>query len=377
MGPAPVGSSTTLAPSASPVITPGPPPPPVTFSELPPLSFQKGAPLKLQPIAKYVYDFYALSPDAKSWVSSNASAQDGKRPIDSGTRLFTPSFPDGVGIEAHVPTARFLPDGSRVLVWSFGNGDLAVLEVATGKTLYRREGAVCAARFDGPDQVVFHESSKDPDARLWRVQISTGQTTPLGAPRVSDFCEASADGSAWVAHLDDTRVFVDGKTGATLAIQPPKDANVVLAAGATRYCLPSPSGLSCVRLPGGGVEQIWSRPTSESMTFSPDGEHALVTYVAKPDGIYDSFAWIDFAAKTVRSLNGFRGYSGSLFALHPQGKLISIGSGNGLHVYDVERGKVRFAAHRPLYENRVDPNLSRRVLIGTDNVKDEFYVDVP
>jgi hypothetical protein len=132
-----------------------------------------------------------------------------------------------------------------------------------------------------------------------------------------------------------------------------------------------------VRLPDGGIERIWSRPTSDSMTFGSDGQHALITYVAKPDGVYDSFAFVDFAAKTVRRLTGFRGYSGSLFAVHPQGKLISIGSGNGLYVYDVERGKVRFAAHRPLYENRIDPNFPRRVLIGTDNVKDEFHVDVP
>ncbi len=113
------------------------------------------------------------------------------------------------------------------------------------------------------------------------------------------------------------------------------------------------------------------------MVFGPDGQHALIRFITSPEGVYDGYGWVDFAARTVRKLVGFRGYSGSMFTVGLGGKLISAGSGSGLYVYDMERGKVRFAAHRPLYENRFDANLPRRVVVGTDNVKDEFYVDVP
>jgi hypothetical protein len=375
--PSPRYPAPSAAASAPPdALAPGPVPAPVTFTELPPLVFRHGAPLELLPIAKYVYEFHALSPDARSWVSSNSSSQDGKRPMKEGARLFTPSFPDGVVFDSWVPSARFFADGSRVLVWSFGGGALAVLDVATGRTVFERRATVCAARFDGPDHVVFHESSKESDARLWRVEISSGKVAALGAPRASEFCEASADGSAWIAYYDQTRAFVDGRTGAALAIRPPENAAVTLSPGANRYCLPSETDLSCVHLPDGGSERVWSRATSEYMVFGPDGQHALVRYITSPEGVYDGYAWVDFAARTVRVLSGFRSYSGSTPLIHPGGKLVSAGSGSGLYVYDMERGTVRFAAHRPLYENEIDVNNPRRVVVGTDNVKDEFYVDV-
>jgi hypothetical protein len=379
-GPGPVAVPVGVNPEAvaPSVIVPGPPPPPVTFSELPTLAFKKGASLKLTPVVKGVYHLYALSPDTKSWIASAPQTPDGKKRIDEGTRFFSPAFPDGMKIEAWVPSATFYPDGSRVLVWSFGNGALAVVDANSGKTLYERTAAVCNARFDGPDQIVFHESSKDPDAHLWRVKISTGQAMQLGGARVADYCEANADGSAWIAYLDDTRVYVDGKTGATLPIQPPANAQVKLSAGANRYCLPSESGLSCVRLPDGGVEQVWSRPTSEYMDFDPEGQHALIRYVRNvQEGVYDGWAYVDFVARTVRPLTGFKATTGSTFEVHPNGKLISIGSSRGVYIYDMERGVLRFAPHNELYDNLLDRNFPRRIVIGTDGVEDIFYVDVP
>jgi hypothetical protein len=375
--PAPVASNAPpLAPTA---ILPGPPPAPVTFNELPALSFTKGPSLKLVPVVKSVYEMLALAPDTKSWIASARFTPDGKRKLDGGPRLFTPAFPDGVQIEAWAsPSAIYHPDGSRVLVWSDGNGTLAVLDVATGKTVYQRMGAVCEARWDGPDQIVFHESSKNPDARLWRVQISTQHVTPLGGPRVSEDCEANLDGSAWIAHLDEAHVYIDGRTGATLPLQLPAGLRVTLSPGANRYCVGNESGLTCTHLPDGGTEQVWSRPTSEYMDFDPEGEHALIRFVTKPaEGVYDGWGYVDFKARTVRRLTGFRATTGSGFIVHPTGKLISIGSGSGVYVYDMDRGKVRFGAQFDLYSNRVDRNSPRRIVIGTDGVMDEFYVDVP
>lgn len=374
------GAPPIVAPSAqtvASVLVPPPPPPPVAFTELPPLAFKNGAPLKLSPVVKSVYHLYALSPDARSWIASAPQTPDGKLELDAGPHLFTRAFPQGVKVDVGVPSARFHPDGGRVLIWGYGGG-LAVLDVPTGKTLWQRDGAVCNARFDGPDQIVFHESSKDPDAHLWRVTLSSKQATRLGAARVSDFCEANADGSAWIAHLDDVRAYVDGRTGAALPLRPPANVDVALSKGANRYCTGGEAGLSCVRLPDGGVENVWSRATSADMDFDPDGQHALIRYVRNPaEGIYDGWAFVDFVARTVRPLVKFKATSGSLFVVHPAGKLISIGSGRGAYVYDMERGVVRFAAHAALYDNMVDANLPRRLVIGTDNVEDVFYVDIP
>jgi hypothetical protein len=126
------------------------------------------------------------------------------------------------------------------------------------------------------------------------------------------------------------------------------------------------------------VENVWSRATSDSMDFAPEGNHALIRYVTKPAvGVYDGWAWVDFTARTVRPLAGIKATSGSMFMLHPAGKLVSIGSGRGVYVYDMERGVVRFGPHNELYDNVLDRNFPRRVVIGTDNVEDIFYVDVP
>jgi hypothetical protein len=362
------------APTTPPVFTPPPPPPDVTFTELPELRFRAGPPLKLVPIATNVYDFAALSPDATSWLASLSRTPNGKAPLKEGLRLVTPALPDGQPVDSWVPFARFSPDGRRALVWSFGG--FAVIEIPSGRRLFEGQIAACAARFSGPDEIVLHQYSKEPDARLLRLRLSTGQLTPLGAPRQAETCEASPDGSRWLVSGYDTKTYVDGATGAAIPITAPAGTEIALSPGANRHCFGSERGLSCVRWPDGGVEHVWARPTGDSPTFDLDGRFALVTYVDNPEGVYRGFAFVDFDARTVRILKGFRGYSGSLFIVHPGGKLISIGSGSGLHVFDVERGQSRFAAHRPLYDNHADPNLPRRVIVGTDNVEDVFYVDV-
>lgn len=376
MGPQSVAVASGAAPVVASTIVPGPPPPPVTFTELPVQNFTKGASLKLVPVVKNVYEIFALAPDTKSWIASAPLTPDGKRNLKEGPRLFSPAFPDGLVIDVWVASASYYPDGSRAMVWGFGGG-LAVVEVGTGKFLYQRDGALCNARWNGPDEIVFHESSKEPDARLWRVKLSTGQVTPLGGPRVSEFCEANADGSAWLTRYDDIIQYVDGRTGATLPIHVTTQGEPRLSPGANRYCIGNESGLTCTHLPDGGMEHVWSRPTSDYIDFDPEGEHALIRYVNSPDGVYAGWAWVDFKARTVRRMTGFKGTTGSTFELHPKGQLISIGSSRGLYVYDMDRGKVRFAPHSELYDNKNDPNFPRRMLVGTDNVEDIFYVDVP
>jgi len=350
----------------------------VVFSELAPLGFTAGRTPKLVPIVKNVYDLFALSPDAKSWVSSDSLTPDGKRHQKEGSRLHTPTTgQDGVVIEAWVPYARFSADGSRVLVSSWGGGSLAVLDVATAKVLFETNAEACQARFDGPNAVVFHTKSPEPNARLMRADISNRTVTPLGAGRRVEYCEAPPDGSAFVTDWNGERWYVDGRTGAAMPLAVPASTEIAMSKGANRYCVGSESGFRCTHLPDGGQEQIWARPSSYSVDWSPEGQHALIRYAPDPDGVYDGWAWVDFGARTVRRLQGFRGYSGSTFDVHPGGQIVSIGSGSGLYAYDMQKGKVFFAAHRPLFENQVDPNLPRRVVVGTDNVKDFFYVDVP
>lgn len=132
-----------------------------------------------------------------------------------------------------------------------------------------------------------------------------------------------------------------------------------------------------MRYPDERTERVWTKPTSDTLVFDGGGTHALITYAGGPDTVRDSFALVDFAALSVRPLRGVKATSGSLFALTPGAKLLTIGSGSGLHVYDLERGQKRFAAHRPLYGNHVFPHHPRRIVAGTDEPMDLFLVDVP
>lgn len=336
----------------------------VSFEVGKPIRFRGGAPLRLQPIAKQTA-IHALSPDAKSWVIDGPN---------NTVQLVTPRLPRGVSHPVWVPSALFSDDGSQALIWS--TSDLAVIEVASGRFLGKREGAICAARFSGPNEIVFHESSKEPTARLWRWRLGTPAAVPLGAAREADYCHVSADGTSWLVESYAARWYLDGKSGGARALPPPAKGGTLSPAG-NRVCVGDDNGFSCVRYPDERTESVWSKPTSDYMVFDGAGAHVMIQYAAGPDSVRSSFALVDFATLTVRPLEGVKGMSGSTFALTPGAKLITIGSGSGLWVYDVERAEKRFAAHRPLYGNHVFPHHPRRVVAGTDEPMDLFLVDVP
>jgi hypothetical protein len=304
----------------------------------------------------------ALSPDAKGWVIEG----------DNNTaKLITPTLPSGVAHEVWVPNALFSADGSEVVIWS--TGGLVVLDTNSGRTLLSRQGPVCAARFVDHDMLVYHEASKEVDARLWRIGIRSGSATALGAERAAETCGASLDGRSWLVESYGVRSFVDGETGLARVLPKEADAAALSRAG-NRWCLGDDAGFSCVRYPDERREDVWTRKSSDSVVFDITGDHAFIAYANDPDDVRDAFAFVDFAAQTIRPLEGVRATSGSLFDLGPEGKLLTIGSGSGLWVYDLERGVKRFGAHRPLYGNFSFPYLPRVLVAGTDEPMDLFLM---
>lgn len=366
---APVGPAATAAPSgvasaaAPPTPAPTPTPTSVTLAEQKAITFHGGAPLKLVPIAKQTA-IHALSPDARSWVIDAPG---------NTVKLVTPLLPAGVSHPVWVPSAIFSDDGSKVAIWS--TSGLAVFEVATGRLLAQRGGDICAARFLGPNAVLFHESSKEPTARLWQWQLGAPAPAPLGSAREADTCRASPDGRSWIVESYDKRWYIDGPSGGARSLPGPQQPGTVSLAG-NRVCVGDDRGLTCVRYPDERTERVWSRPTSDSVVFESNGTHAMITYAKGPDTVRDSFALVDFVALTVRPLVGVKARSGSLFSLSPGAKLLTMGSGSGLWVYDVERAQTRFAAHSPLYGNHVFPHHPRRVVAGTDEPMDLYLVEV-
>lgn len=357
--PAPPPSASAPLPEA-----PRPTPSSVTFSVGQPIQFRGGPALKLAPIAKQTA-IHALSPDAKSWVIDGP---------DNTVKLVTPAFPQGVSHPVWVPSALFSDDGSKVLIWS--TSDLAVMDVQSGRLLGKREGSICAARFSGDNEVVFHESSKEPTARFWRWTLGAPAALPLGPGREADYCYASRDGTSWLVESYDKRWYLDGKSGGARPISPPAQGGALSLAG-NRACVGDDNGFSCVRYPDERTERVWSKPSSDYVVFDSAGAHAMIVYAEGADGVRQSYALVDFGALTVRPLRGVKATSGSMFTLSPGAKLLTIGSGSGLFVYDVERAQTRFAAHRPLYGNHVFPHHPRRVVAGTDEPMDLFLVEVP
>lgn len=335
----------------------------MNFTEGPPIRFVAGPPLRLQPIATRT-DILALSPDARSWVIEGE---------DNTATLVSPGLPSGVSHPVGVPSAIFSDNGALVLIWS--THGLYVIDVATGRTVVERDGAVCSARFVGTTHIAFHSSSDDADARMYRLDLRTKTEVAMGQARAAQTCHASTDGRAWLVESYGARWFLDGGTGAARALgEEAQDA--VLSRAGNRWCKADESGLTCLRVPDGRSEHVWSKPTSDLVVFDVTGDHAFVTYADGSDEVRDSFAYVDFTAMTVRPLQGVRTSSGSMFDLGPGGELLTIGSAGGLHVYDVPRGQRRFAAHRPLYGNFTFPHLSRVVVAGTDEPMDLFLVDL-
>ncbi len=369
--PAP-GATTAPAPgtvaSAAPApAAAAPPAPTVTFTELPPLVFRPGPALRLKPLAKHTR-ILALSPDTKSWVIE----------ADDAALLVTPRRPAGYRFPASIGSALFAPDGRSVAIWSYF-GAFGVLDVATGAVRVSRDVSTCAVRFVGQDQIVFHTASKDGNARLWRMSLATGRATPLGGVRDAETCYASLDGTRWLVEGYDKRWFVDGTSGAARALPmlpaPGMGIQGTLSTAGDRVCSGDDAGFRCVRYPDGRVEDVWSKKSSDTYSvYDPSGRRALFKW-ADDDDVRDAYALVDFQTLEVRQLKNVKWPSGSTFALGYGGALLTIGSSQGLYVYDLERRVKRLAPHSPLFGNFVFPYAPRAVVGGTDEPMDLFFID--
>lgn len=356
------------------------PPPEVAFKVLPRVRFSQGLALRLTPHGRVKGRLLGISPDGQSWVV------EGKKE----TRLFNPSQPAGVVLGENLYWTHFSEDGSLALVWGKGKtSSLVLVEVATGKILFKRPKGTCAARLAEDGHLVTFDEVEttptvenflrppNPVGQIHHTDLTTKKDTAVGdyIPAGLGRCEASPDGSRFFVSSGGY-YFVDGRTGKGRALDSRK-RSPELAPDASRYCYVSDKGLRCVRTTDGGEEQVWNSPIGDLVLWSRDGNFALFAWVEGPPGPYNAWAVANFKEQTVLPIQGFFGMSGSLPRVYPGGRFLVSGSRFGLYLFDLQQGKKHFAPHRPLYGHHELPALPQRILAMSDDEGPMFFVDTP
>ena len=208
------------APATQPPAAPGGTvtPPVVPSWPVPQLPFPGGAPSRVElrrtadvtfgkpgPAARITplephRDHAWYAPNGAAVVTSGGSAGS----LQAAGRTVPLAFADGF-------SATFSPDGARVALVQ-ARAPLSVVSVPDGRVLGQRpEGRECAVRWASPTVLVLHDDTYA--ARLWRVDLTTGVSTPLGGTRHADRCWATPDGSRFLASDGVTVWVVDGATG--------------------------------------------------------------------------------------------------------------------------------------------------------------------
>jgi hypothetical protein len=376
-------------------LPPAPPDRVFTFGK--DITFKAGAGVPKQ---RWIVDdtrFGGASPDLGVIVA--ASGQQGM--------LITPKAPKGLKFPAHSPhedgDAVFSPDRTRVAILQY-LGSLVVLDAATAKLQWEHHddlGAFreCGVRFASKDELVFHGEGKDGDARLVRVDLTTGKGTLLGTGLDVDECTATPDGSRWLLFNDyekpagnpkgkSTSVGVvrvrDGVTGATFELVRGLHSAHVLSPTGDRVCWheEETDHVSCLRASDRGLEKIWQGDAS-GLQIDAEGKRMLVTGTVQVKADYvPVMLVVDFATGTIRALDGPRLKSGGSVSLMSSGVLVASGSSSGIEIFDVDAGARWFAARSPFYSAYAIAGQPRRLIGGSEppgggSLEDLYLIDVP
>ena len=378
-------ASATPAPSAT-FAWPTPTPADRAFTLEKPVSFAPGLGTpKQRAIAKHTR-FGGASGDLRTFVIG----------VDQHGALITPGAPAGVSFPAHSiqdDGARFSPDGARVAVLQY-LGPLQVLSATDGARVWARaDGAECDARFVDDGHVVFHAMSKESAARLWTVDLATGIAAASGVPVAVDACTGAPDAGRWLLYVD----FEDGAPAGVIRVRDAASGAVLelvrglastwaLSPTADRACWVDPKAreVVCRRATDGGRERILGGIDAQGLEIDPLGARMLIG-AAKPgsDGEPEAVMYlVDFAAATVRRLNGVGLHTGGTLHLLAGGHLVAAGGADGVEVFDVDAGKRTVAKRTPFYSVHPLPGEARRFVAGSEpgsggSLEDVYLVEVP
>lgn len=253
-----------------------------------------------------------------------------------------------------------------------------VLDTATGKVVYQRSGHLeCDARMVG-DNLWLHEQSKDPKARLYRVDLKTGIATVLSSGRRVDQCAATADGQRWMLFNDyANEVSLLSATGESVPLVSGQIESVRLSPTGDRVCFVQQLSVVCRR--GDRTEErVASDIVVADMEIDPMGARMMIraTYPVKGEPV-PVILLADFASATVRELRGPSLRSGGSLRLLSGGRAVAAGSSTGVEVFEVESGKHHTLAHNAMYTVKPLPGAERKLIGEEDNGGDTFLIELP
>jgi len=351
----------------APATTPGKRP--RVFTTLPTVTFKPGAALKKKRIGVQ-----------RTWAGTTPDGATSVFGFDMKGWLQTPkgTFPFPA---AHVARTVWSDDRSRVAVLQY-LGPAVVLDTLNGANVLQRKGALeCDARFGGNDTLYVHEESKDATARLYRVDLKSGASTALSAPRRVDQCAASADARTWVLfdeYAKDSKLTVlDAPSGKLEPLAHGDLDAVTLSPAGDRACFVRGVAVVCARTDH-VEERIAHGLHGVGLEIDPLGARMLVQafYDLKDESV-PVMLLVDFAGGTVREVRGPTLKSGGSVHLMSSGKVIATGSASGVEAFDVESGTRHTVLHPEMYSVHAVAGAERSIIGEEDNGGDTYWIVLP
>jgi hypothetical protein len=312
----------------------------------------------------------------KTWGGSTADASMTIAGFDMKGWLQTPkaTFPFAA---AHVARTIWAPGRVGVLQYL---GAMVVLDTQTGKVVYQREGKLeCDARFVG-DTLWAHEESKDPKARLWKIDLKTNVATAVTAGRRVDQCVASADAQKWILYDEyakDSKLMLMSAAGKLDPLAHGDMDSVTLSPAGDRACFVRNLSVFCIR-DDHTEERIATDISGASLEIEPSGARMLIQafYSVKGNSV-PVMLLADFASGSVREIRGPALKSGGSVHLLAGGKSIASGSASGVEVYDVEAGTRHALKHNAMYSVHALLGAERKLIGEEDNGGDTYVIELP
>ena len=392
---APVAAATAPALSVTPRVSSATTrPPDRLFTRARDIVVAKGAPPPTKRLIVKEAKFMGASRDANSFVAETLH----------GNLLITQQNPAGVKLDEGVlvTPGAFTADSAYVAV--FYQGGLEIFASPSGARVIRDAAPnPCAFRWIDDHVLLAQEMNTGtlvPEVELYRVDVAKKTSVVLGPKRKSvDGCAISPDGSTVLvkdfgyAGVGSTLTSYDVATGVSTDLMKGLEADdkvdVQIAPTADRVCFSDAQSVWCDRMRDRGIERIATfdskvRGGTSQLEFDETGTRMMITGSEETKvGDYDT-TWdlVDFAAGTVRRLNGMKWPSGSVPRLFPEGRLYVVGSSTGVIVLDLDAATRTFVPNRPFYEIQPISGRPRGVVAGAEPIgggamEDLYVFDVP
>jgi WD40 repeat protein len=284
------------------------------------------------------------------------------------------------GHEGPVRSARFSPDGNRIVTTSY-DGTARVWDAEIGKApliLTGHEGSVYSADFS-PDGSRIVTAGRDGTARVWDAE--TGKPLFNFTENEASVYSAgfSPDGSRIVtAGRDGTARVWDAETGEPLAFASELEGPVYSAGF-------SPDGRRIVTTSYDSTARVWDAETGEELLVLTGHEGPVYSAGFGPDGSCivtvgeDSTArvWDAETGEAVLILTGHEGWVSSAGYSPDGSRIVTAGDDGTARVWDAETGEavLTLTGHEgAVYSAGFSPDGSRIVTAGEDGAVRIWYL---